>query len=151
MPEPISRSSVSQIASYGPPEEVSSQGPKAEAPVAKPQVPATSDLSASHAPVERTSVKPGSKDACIATHKEVASLVLGSVGAVAGGITGFAAGAGAAGLYAPGPTKPIAVPVAAVIGGLGSGMGLMQAGQKTGDMLGALTGGFVCKDVTNKP
>lgn len=138
MPEAISRSSVSQIASYGPPEELSSQAPKAE-------VKAPAQSNAESMPLEKADKKQMSYEKCIAQH-EKASFQRGIDNYKAGGC--FTSGYLAA--LAATPLGPAGTVGGAVLGCLAG----VQAGEGAGTApllaTGNMEGRIACDDLPKK-
>ena len=137
MPEAISRSSISQLASYGPPEPVASE-PPATRPAAA-SLPATLDLSAAHAPLERASGPSVSYEKCVAAPER------------AGGDTykwnGAAAGCFAGALTALGKGPPQLMAAACAAAAVAGYM----AGEGQGLTRGRNEGALACDDLPKKP
>lgn len=143
MPEPISRSSVSQIASYGPPEELSSEPPRTAAgPTATPSLPPTLDLAASHAPLERASTTPASYEKCIAQHEVKWSTRTVLLGLPAGCAKGVAMMAVPSTIL----KNPQPAIVGCAIGAIGAGVASVAGGMLWGNMEGRVE----CDDLPKK-
>ena len=139
MPEAISRSSVNQIASYGPPEELSSQAPKAD-------VKAPAQSSAEAMPLEKADKKQMSYEKCIALYERRSidenrpfAAAGGCAKFVLPGIIGGAAVGGGAGALA-----------GAALGCAGGAREAMYAAIAASAMDGTVDGKIACDDLPKK-
>lgn len=141
MPEAVSRSSVSQIASYGPPEELSTQAPKTEVKTSAP-----AQNSAESMPLEKADKKQMSYEKCIALHEREAQEAYGVRAAIGGCVQVGIAGAalGLALLKTPQGTA-----AGAVIGCI-AGLKEEVAGFSGATVRGTTEGKIACDDLPKK-
>lgn len=141
MPEAISRSSVSQIASYGPPEELSSQAPKVETKTAAP-----TQSSAESMPLEKADKKQMSYEKCIAQHEREAQRTFWPAAAAGGCAMVIVPGMAAGFAIAKGPGMALGGAIGCLGGALKEGVGSLTQGTA----LGTTEGKIACDDLPKK-
>ena len=138
MPEAISGSTFSQIASYGPPEELSSHAPKAEVQAAA--------QSGESLPLEKADKKQMSYEKCIALH-ERRSVEDNRPLAAAGGCAKFVLPGIGAGFAVGGGAGALAGAAVSCFGGAREAMYAAIAGSA---MAGTIDGKIACDDLPKK-
>lgn len=139
MPEAISRSTALQIASYGPPEALTSTPPTSATPSTGPTVPPEHDLHAASAPLERPEARPLSYERCIAQHERARSEAWGTNAAAAGCLGVIVALKGAGG------------PAASIGGCAAAAVTSYYAARSAGTTAGRTEGAIACDDLPKKP
>ena len=138
---------MSQIASYALPEDVSCEPPPA-ATAAKPSLPATLDLTAAHAPLDRTDRRQESYEKCIARYEKGGQERYEQYGKIGGCL----AGGGVMGTAVFSATKhPLPTALGALVGCVGGGLAGMVAAVSQGTASGATEGKIACDDLPRKP
>lgn len=137
MPEAISRSSVSQIASYGPPEPLASEPSAAPATMSTSVAP-EHDLHAASTPLDRPESRALSYEKCIAQHEQKRSEAWGKNAAGAGCLGALVALKGAGG------------PLASAGACTAAAITAYYAASSAGTTVGRSEGTIACDDLPKK-